>query len=531
MLYPFFALAAQSPTRQNAFRRAAVAHLLMLTGIAWSMSCQPPSGPPTLIGHLALVAGVIEGAVLVGWRLTQLPKSQALEFLLVSPLRPRQLLLGESLVGLCLLGLITLSGLPVLLLLVATGYLDPLDPIPLLILPFTWGAITGLGLTVWAYEPPGIRRGGERVVLGFVLLYLVVGVLAGEHLKRWLDFLPAEVGRTVLRGFADFHTHNPFGVLRHWLENDCEAAWERVAGMQAAASLLLILLLVRAASRLQGHFHELHYQPVASAAESGRQRVGDRPLRWWAVRRVSRYSGAINLYLAGGFGLLYAFYTVAGPYWPGWMGQRVFQICDATCGLAGLATGLVLLAAVPAAFQYGLWDSNTQDRCRRLELLLLTRLGPRDYWDAATAAAWRRGRGYFGVAVILWVAAATTGQASVAQVAAGLAAGVLLWAFYFALGFRAFTRGLQANGLGTLLTIGLPLGAYGLSRLGCSALAALLPPGLVYDASVTPLSLAHLAGVTLLAAGTLFVARHALTHGDAQLRRWYDAHQGHKVLA
>ena len=49
----------------------------------------------------------------VGWRLTQLPKSQALEFLLVSPLRPRRLLFAEALVGLAQLGLVTLSGLPV----------------------------------------------------------------------------------------------------------------------------------------------------------------------------------------------------------------------------------------------------------------------------------------------------------------------------------------------------------------------------------------------------------------------------------
>jgi hypothetical protein len=212
------------------------------------------------------------------------------------------------------------------------------------------------------------------------------------------------------------------------------------------------------------------------------------------------------------------------------MGQRVFQICDATCGLAGLATGLVLLAAVPAAFQYGLWDSNTQDRCRRLELLLLTHLEPQDYWDAAAAAAWRRGRGYFAVALILWAAAAVSGHSSAAQVVTALAGGVLLWACYFTLGFRAFAHGLQANGLGTLLTIGLPLGAYALYYLDWPVLAAFLPPGLVYGASVAPLSLGQISGVLFLATATLFVARQTLTHCDAQLRRWYSAHHGHKVL-
>src|SRR5205085_8356737 len=64
-----------------------------------------------------------------------------------------------------------------------------------------------------------------------------------------------------------------------------------------------------------------------------------------------------NLYLAGGFCLLYAAYLVAEPYWPAWMGRRVFQICDAAGGAAALSAALVVLAAVPAAFQYGLWRS------------------------------------------------------------------------------------------------------------------------------------------------------------------------------
>src|SRR5262249_49174741 len=136
----------------------------------------------------------------------------------------------------------------------------------------------------------------------------------------------------------------------------------------------------------------------------------DRPLAWWAVRRVTEYSGRINLWLAGGFGILYALYTLAGPNWPAWLGRQVFVMCDQFGGIPGLATGLIVLAAVPASFQYGLWDSSAQDRCGRLELLLLTHLQGEDYWDAAAAAAWRRGRGYFGVAVLLWAAAAISGR-------------------------------------------------------------------------------------------------------------------------
>src|SRR5246127_53367 len=127
MLYPFFALAAQSPTRQRAWRRVVCTHVLLLTGIAWSMSRVRPSGPPTLIGDLALIAGIVEGAMLVGWRLTQLPKSQALEFLLVSPMRAGGVLLAEACVGLSRLALVTLSGLPVLILPVNAGYFEIVD--------------------------------------------------------------------------------------------------------------------------------------------------------------------------------------------------------------------------------------------------------------------------------------------------------------------------------------------------------------------------------------------------------------------
>src|SRR5262249_38089996 len=155
---------------------------------------------------------------------------------------------------------------------------------------------------------------------------------------------------------------------------------------------------------------------------------------------------------------------------------------------------LVVLAAVPAAFQYGLWDANTQARCQRLEMLLLTRLDAHDYWHAAAAAAWRRGRGYFAVAVVLWAAAVAAGQVSVGQLLAATAAGVILWGLYFALGFRAFSRGLQANGLGLLLTVGLPALAYGFYRVGCPSLAALVPPGSVYGPGTRPPSLTWVFG-------------------------------------
>ncbi len=534
MFYPFFALAAQSPTRQKSFRRLVAFHLLILTGAAWHVFHEGhggAAGSRTLLGHLLLVAGIVEGGLLIGWRLTQMPKSQALEFLLVSSLRPHWLLVAEALVGFAQLALLTFAGLPVLVLLASEGFLDPCDPVPLLLVPLTWGAVTGLGLTVWAYEPLVVRRLGERVAMLLILVYLVVGVLAGENLKRWLDWFPEDFSVFLLRSFYALHTHNPFGALSYYLEHDFAAAWERLVGLQLFASAVVGLLAWRAARRLQAHFHELHYQPARDVANERRPSVGDVPLTWWAVKRVSRYSGRINLWLAGGFGILYALYTVAQPYWPPWLGKRVFEMCDGAGGIAGLTTCLVLLAAVPAAFQYGLWDSNAQDRCRRLELLLLTGLEPRDYWNAAAAAAWKRGRGYFAVALLLWSAAAFAGQVTVGQMGVAVGVAVLLWALYFALGFRAFSRGLQANGLGMGLTVGLPLLAFALDRLGCPLLGSLLPPGAVYRAGTAAPTVVWLLGPVLIAGATLLAARRSLLQCDAELRRWYDRNHGSKVLS
>src|SRR3954468_7657239 len=137
MLTPFFALGMIAPNRQRSFRTAVVAHVTLVSTLALALLYAPAALP--VVGQMLLIAGIVEGALLVGWRLTQLPRSQALEFLLVSPLRPGRLFLGEALVGLSFLGLVTLSGLPVLAVLAASGVLDPLDLATLTLLPFTWG--------------------------------------------------------------------------------------------------------------------------------------------------------------------------------------------------------------------------------------------------------------------------------------------------------------------------------------------------------------------------------------------------------
>jgi hypothetical protein len=548
MFISFFAQAAQSPGRQSAFRQVVLVHLTLLSAAAFVLRNQDDaagsrSAHAPMLGHFLLVAGIVEGAMLIGWRLTQLPKSQALEFLLVSPLRPARIFLAEALVGITRLTLVTLAGLPVLILLFPDGYLEWVDIGPLLVVPLTWGLITGLGLTAWAYEPLTVRRWGERLLLAGIGLYLGIGVVVGEQLPRRIaslreaSWLPEELLRWFLTGFMAFHRYNPFAVLEYWLSpltlrrGEFAVAIDRMVGLELAALVSVGLLLLRASGRLKEHFHERHYRPILDDSRRTRKPIGDRPLSWWAVRRVTEYSGRVNLWLAASFGGLFAIYTVAQSHWPSWLGRQVFVIFEERMGgIAGLSTALVVLSAVPAAFQYGLWDSNTQDRCRRLELLLMTRLGAEDYWSAAAAAAWRRGRGYFAVALLLWIAAALAGQAAVVQVATAFTAGIILWALYFALGFRAFSRGLHANRLGLLLTLGLPLLTYGCFRGSWPELAVVLPPGSVYGPVAGLPAYLWLGGPILGGLVTLACARVALARCDRELRRWYDSHHGHKVI-
>ena len=105
---------------------------------------------------------------------------------------------------------------------------------------------------------------------------------------------------------------------------------------------------MRAAWRLQAHFHELHYLPVADPRDAQRPAVGDRPLTWWAVKRVAGFSGRSNLWLAGGFGGLYAAYLVAGDAWQrcraGQLDPNAFGILD-MYGLWFIASNVIRDAA------------------------------------------------------------------------------------------------------------------------------------------------------------------------------------------
>src|SRR5262249_33480597 len=61
MLSPFFILAAQSPSRQQAFRTLVVVHLSLLLAGAWVVGVSDPLRTAPYLGHLLLIAGIVEG--------------------------------------------------------------------------------------------------------------------------------------------------------------------------------------------------------------------------------------------------------------------------------------------------------------------------------------------------------------------------------------------------------------------------------------------------------------------------------------
>lgn len=247
MLATFFRVAMTSPPRQASFRRMVVAHVAIVAALMTAAIQDGSLNAMAIVAQVLLVLGIVEGAALIGWRLTQLPKSQALEFLLVSPISSRQFFSAELAVGLGRFLLVQFAALPALGLAAFTGVAEWNDLAALAGMPAVWGIVAGLGLTAWIYEPKRVRRIGELIAMAGVLVYLVVGVLAAENLRLWLESLPPTLGEFLFDSVMYMHAMNPFGVLRYWFSVDSSpvVAWHRFEELNFAALAICILLALR----------------------------------------------------------------------------------------------------------------------------------------------------------------------------------------------------------------------------------------------------------------------------------------------
>jgi hypothetical protein len=419
---------------------------------------------------------------------------------------------------------------PALAVLVGIGWLEWPVALVLAGLGFVWGCATGLGLVWWAFEPRSVRRWGERLSMALLLVYLVVFGLLGERVLWALSYLPFELGFFIQSSFLWMHWNNPFGLIVRIAQAREEGLFASVLAVQGFGVALAAAFLFRAAWRLKEHYLERHYRPITETNGGNRGRIADRPLAWWAVRRVNEYPGRVNLWMALAVAGLYGAYLLAGGAWPSWMGTHIFRVFEAAGGIPGFTTVLVLLAAVPAAYQYGLWDSSIPERCNRLELLLLTELRPIDYLRASAAAALNRGLGYFVAALFLWTAGLVAGRYGLGQWMLAVGAGATLVLVYFAVSFRTFARNRASVAIGFLLSVGLPLLVWAAGASGLASFARVFPPGLVFYATRPgePVTEAFGAILATIVAAAYLLFR-ACTTFDAELRQWYDENHGKRT--
>lgn len=527
---PFFEVAGRSPTRQTGFRQFLAVHVFCVAAVALVCAWLENRRIAGVLGIALVLLGIVEGALILGWRLTQWPKSKAMELLLVTSISPRRAMVGEECVGIALYTFLAISSVPILAGLVSARWLEAADAAAILFSGYVWGLVAGLGLAWWAYEPLAFRQWGEKFSLVGLLLYLIVGGLAGENTFRVLNSAPFGLGSAVQKGMLAGHANNPFALAYRIGVGNEDDVLRRTAVTGVLGLALTTLFVVRAAFRLKPHYVERHYQPSNRIASERRGKIADHPLSWWAIRRVHEYSGRINLYLAAGASSLYAAYLVAGEHWPSWLGTGIFVVFEMMGGVPGLTTGLVVLAAVPAAYQFGLWESSIPDRQKRMEVLLMTELNARDYLHASWSAAWSRGRGYFLSATVLWLAGFYAGRFPFDNLVLGLIAGGTLILFYFAAGFRFLAKSSGGTITGLFLSLVLPLATWGLAASGHARIAALLPPGQVYfttNSTSSPIPSAWIFGAILLTLllglGLLF---HAYLTFDRDLRTWYSESHG-----
>lgn len=510
---------------------------LGVLGITWLVA--RPDTPGEAMNLLFLVQfgiGVLIGGSLTGWRATQLPKTRASEFYLVTPVSDWEIVGGEVLSGMFRTLFVVGAAAPIVALLWGGGWLDASQAAALVCVPCVVGWAVGLGIAVVAYEPLWIRRIFEGLALAGILAYLIAFGLGGRYVVPRLNSLVGYWFGTDLRGaVAVVSPQRLFAVT------DPADAWSLaryVAGVCALSLVLCGLAWWRLSVRLRSHYLDELFGEQRSKKDYN-QPIRHNPLAWWTARRVSRFRGRVNLYVGWTVILLYALWLnlYTRGLWPQGFGVELMLIFTYLGGAIMLGAGALQFGLVATAFMSGLWDSSVQQRIGRMELLLATPLEPRDFLGGCLAASWTRAKGYLPAAVVVWLSALVAERITPAAFAGLLLLGAVYAAFYFALAFRFFARvagDRAAATLGMAMSLGIPAFAVGVIILNWGYAAAFCPLSAMYLLGMKPATLEQrfgfgletlwtVIGVSTLVhlAVTAWLIHDGLAKFETEIRDWF----------
>ncbi len=484
MLRAHLGIQLRRTSQSFGLRGAAIAVVLILAVWIWIGSV----GYPLLAAHrlatTLLMSGLVAGGCLTGWRLAQFPKSRSAEFQLVTPASDAKIILSQASAGLLRTVLVIAAAAPFIIAAWGAGWIDLAQAAALAVVPILAGTLAGALLAVVAYEPVWLRRLLERLVLVAILVYLLLFGLLGSYFVPRFYAWKSDVGRSQL--IARMQTLeawiNPFRLMREIGGYPAtDFAW-RALSISLFLGTLILLCWWRLTVRLRTHYYEENYG-AARHRRTGIFQLGSNPLSWWTARRVSRFKGNINLYLAWATVGLYSCWMLYRESWPHWLALNQLKLIESAGGEAMLAAACLHLALVPTAFLAGLWDSNMQERSGRLELLLTTPLAARQFLLASLRAAWMRGRGYLLAAIVMWIATATAGRISWNSCIVLICLSLAYAALYFATAFAHFARAVTDKAVtsrGMVWAVLTPLLTVGLFLAGLPRIAALTPLGAVY---------------------------------------------------
>jgi len=195
----------------------------------------------------------------------------------------------------------------------------------------------------------------------------------GGELQLWMECCPPSGESIFSAPSATLHTHNRSAPCST-VASDIGRGFERAVIWQLGGLGRRVLLMC-ARQPVLGHFTNDSTTRCADVAGERRPAVGDRPLSWWAVKRVAEIRDGSTL--AGRAASACCTRFTCGRGAQGRLdGTGDVPGCDDAGGVDPVGA-LVGWRECRRRFSRA-GDSSVQQRCRRLELLLLTGLGPRD---------------------------------------------------------------------------------------------------------------------------------------------------------